>query len=169
MQLRNFPRRWAPAVSVLLALVSAPLAAQDATAKEGAAKPGAGDAATLQLSVQVHGLRNDRGRVAVAVFNDPDAFPDQEQALVGKLAPINKRSSRVVFNGLRPGVYAIAVLHDENKNDKMDFSFLGMPQEGFGFSRDAAVVLGPPSFKAAAMKLRAKHSLIKVKARYFSL
>ena len=52
------------------------------------------------------------------------------------------------------GHYAISVLHDENSNLKADF-MLGMPREGFGFSRNAKVRFGPPKFSAASFPVGA--------------
>jgi uncharacterized protein (DUF2141 family) len=54
------------------------------------------------------------------------------------------------FADVVPGRYAIAVLHDENGNGKVDRALGLMPKEGFGFSRDAPVRMGPPSFKQAS-------------------
>ncbi len=35
----------------------------------------------------------------------------------------------------------------------MDSNVVGLPQEGYGFSNDAKVFLGPPSFAAASFKV----------------
>ena len=40
---------------------------------------------------------------------------------------------RVQFS-LEPGIYGLSVMDDENSNGKMEYNFLGMPREGFGFS-----------------------------------
>lgn len=61
---------------------------------------------------------------------------------------------RVNFEGVRPGRYALALLHDENGNGKADRALLMIPKEGFGFSRDAPVRMGPPPFGAAAFEVR---------------
>ena len=119
------------------------------------------------LIVDVLQLRNDEGRVAVAVFNTEEAFPDQERALRGKLSKISGKRARVTFKGLKPGTYAVAVLHDENENDEMDFNFVGMPLEGYGFSNDASAMFGPPSFEDAAFRLRGGRAKARIKARYF--
>jgi uncharacterized protein (DUF2141 family) len=50
--------------------------------------------------------------------------------------------------GLSPGEYAIAVIHDENANAKLD-TFAGIPKEGIGFSRNPRFTFGPPRFAAA--------------------
>ena len=43
----------------------------------------------------------------------------------------------------------IAVVHDENSNNKMDTAIF-LPKEGFGFSRNPTITVGPPSFKSAS-------------------
>jgi uncharacterized protein (DUF2141 family) len=60
----------------------------------------------------------------------------------------------VVLRDLTPGVYAIKTFQDENKNEKMDFSWLGLPLERFGFSNDAKPFLDQPSFDEAKFELR---------------
>jgi len=105
--------------------------------------------------------------VAVALFESAASFPDQARALEGQLARIEGGKAVVTFSGLSPGLYAMAVLHDENSNGKMDFNFLGIPLEGYGFSNDAAATFGPPSFEAAAFRLVAERSRSSIRLRYF--
>lgn len=122
----------------------------------------------LSMTIRVVGLRNDKGDLAVALFDREQAFPQQERALRGKVTTIREGAATVVFSGLKPGSYAAAVLHDENRNHKMDFNWLGMPLEGYGFSRDASALFGPPSFEDAAVTISSS-SRIWIKMRYFSL
>ncbi|HEX2733963.1 MAG TPA: DUF2141 domain-containing protein [Polyangiaceae bacterium] len=129
----------------------------------------AADAERATLTVNVSELRNSKGNVAVALFDSPSAFPDQQRALVGKLAKIDGRTASLKFVGLKPGTYAVAVLHDENRNDKMDFNLLGMPLEGYGFSNDAQVMFAPPSFDEAAFRLLPRASQISIPMHYFSI
>jgi uncharacterized protein (DUF2141 family) len=124
--------------------------------------------ARVELMVRVAGLKNDRGRVAVALFASAAGFPKQEHAVRGELARIEQGRASVRFRDLPVGTYAVAVLHDENENSKMDFNFLGMPLEGYGFSNDASALLGPPSFERAAFRLLPRASEITIRARYFS-
>jgi uncharacterized protein (DUF2141 family) len=141
--------------------------------RDACTQPSAGSAsegsASVALSVRLTDLRNTRGRVAVALFDSSERFPDQKGALRGKLATIEGSRAYVRFEGLKPGTYAVAVLHDENANDKMDFNLVGMPLEGFGFSNDATVWFGPPSYSSAAFRLLAGGGQIRIKVRYFEL
>jgi uncharacterized protein (DUF2141 family) len=151
--------------SKVLAAVSALIFATSASANKDDARADA----SATLTVHLTELRNDNGRVAVALFDSKKAFPDQDKALRGQVVRSKAGKAMVKFSNLRPGVYAVAVLHDENSNDRMDFNFVGMPLEGYGFTNDAAVWLGPPSFSAAAVRVPAAASKVTVRVRYFSL
>jgi uncharacterized protein (DUF2141 family) len=103
-----------------------------------------------ELTVTIFNFRNNQGQVSVALYNREDAFPKYpEKALKIVLAPISDKKSIVIFKSLPPGVYAISVFHDENKNGKMDSNFFGIPKEGVGASNDAKGHLGPPHYKDA--------------------
>ncbi len=105
-----------------------------------------------ELEVTVEGLRNARGTVRLVLHHDPAAFPSGEPT-----AHINlpARKGRVLgrVRGLKSGLHALALLHDENDSGGMDSNVVGLPQEGYGFSNDAKVFLGPPSFAAASFKV----------------
>ena len=110
---------------------------------------GAGDAAGV--SVEVTGLRSAEGVVRACMTSHPDRFPRcRGDADAYALVVPAGRTVTLEFAGVRPGRYAIALLHDENGNGKADRALSLMPREGYGFSRDAPVRMGPPSFDQAA-------------------
>ena len=45
-----------------------------------------------------------------------------------------ENGSLTVSISIPEGLYGIALLDDENSDDLMDYNWLGMPREGFGFS-----------------------------------
>lgn len=65
---------------------------------------------------------------------------------------IRKTHARCDFEDIPPGTYAMAVIHDENMNGKLDTNSVGIPTEGYGFSNDARGVVGGPSFSAASFR-----------------
>ena len=96
---------------------------------------------------------------------DPDNFPgciDDARALL-RSVPAGARS--VAFDALPVGDYAIAVIHDENGNRKLD-TLLGIPREGFGFSRNPAIGFGPPRFSAARFLLDKNGTAQDIRIRY---
>lgn len=109
---------------------------------------------TVTITVQIDGLKNKNGYVAIALFDGYGDFPEGEE-LVGKYVEADGSSIEVTFEGLEPGTYALAVLHDENGNEEMDYNEYGLPLEGFAFSNNAMGQEGPPSFSAASFEVSA--------------
>ena len=54
-------------------------------------------------------------------------------------------AGHVRLDGVAPGTWALAVIHDEDADGRLD-RFMMMPREGFGFSRNPHLRMGPPSF-----------------------
>jgi uncharacterized protein (DUF2141 family) len=102
--------------------------------------------------VNVLNIRNSTGTVACALFESPDGFPTDYLRVATNIMMIRvrKAQARCDFEDISPGTYAIAVIHDENMNGKLDTNWLGFPVEGYGFSRGAQRFIGVPSFSAAS-------------------
>ena len=121
---------------------------------------------TLDLTVVVKDLRSDQGRIEVALWRDPKGFIDPDAAVAKLAVAPDDGKAHVVFLDLPPGDYALASYHDENGNGKFDKTFIGWPDEGFGFSNGARIKLGPPSFKEAAISLRPNAKTAVIYLRY---
>lgn len=124
-----------------------------------------GAVGTGELSVDVSNLRSHKGFVRVCLTADPQNFPaciDDAQAVTRS---IPAGSPKIRFDGLAHGDYAVAVIHDENGNRKLD-TFAGIPREGFGFSRNPPVTFGPPRFSAARFTLTGDAETQQVRMRY---
>ena len=65
------------------------------------------------------------------------------------ISQISGKDASFEFSDIKPGKYAIAVIHDENYNGKLDKNFFGIPKEGYGFSSGAEVTMSAPSFSDA--------------------
>jgi uncharacterized protein (DUF2141 family) len=108
---------------------------------------------SCKLVVHIQGFRNQKGDAGVTVFKTADGWPeDNDKAFVHNGHPFSGHDTTVELQ-LPPGRYAIAVLHDENSNHKLDRNMLGWPKEGFGFSNNPKVGLSAPSFDAAAIQV----------------
>ncbi len=116
--------------------------------------------------MNVEGLRSQDGDVHIAVFDDPAAFPKRGKFLKDIQVKVLNGQAFAVFEGLPPGAYALAAYHDENNNNKFDQGLLGIPLEGFGFSNDAIVFLGPPGFDDAAVEMDEDGAEVTIKLAY---
>jgi uncharacterized protein (DUF2141 family) len=111
-------------------------------------------AQSCTLLVHIDGFRNQKGDAGVTVFTSPDGWPENNsKAHTHSGHPFSGNNTTVEVQ-LPAGRYAIAVLHDENSNHKLDRNMIGWPKEGFGFSNNPKVGLTPPSFDTAAMQVR---------------
>jgi uncharacterized protein (DUF2141 family) len=118
------------------------------------------------LEVNIYGLRSMKGNVLVCVTAIPRFFPDCGKDPKSFRATVPARdSAQVSFRGITQGTYAVALVHDENGNNKMDMAIF-VPKEGFGFSRNPAIVTGPPKFKAAAVAIDSPEVSQRVKMKY---
>ena len=104
------------------------------------------------IHVEILDIRDSTGAVACALFESSVGFPAEylHYATNIMVIKIRDKQARCDFEDITPGTYALAVVHDENMNGKLDTNLLGIPKEGYGFSNDATALLGAPSFSAAS-------------------
>lgn len=117
------------------------------------------------LSLDVTKLRSTRGMIRVCLTAIPANFPSCTDDAKAVTRSIPATTHDISFDGLPRGDYAIAVIHDENGNGKLD-TFAGIPREGFGFSRNPVITFGPPSFKAARFTVSGDADAQQVKMLY---
>lgn len=122
---------------------------------------------TGTITVTVKKLRNNDGQVGALLFSSADGFPKKiKNAFRSVAGPIKRKRAKLVFENVPYGTYAIACVHDENGNGKMDYNVVGLPKEGYGFSNDAMGMLGPPNFKAAKIALNSPSLFLNIKIHY---
>ncbi len=126
------------------------------------ARPAAADGV---LEVTVTGIRSAAGHVLVAVC-DKTTFLQETCRYKGRV-PAAIGSVVVRIAGVPPGTYAAQAYADENDNGKIDRNFVGIPTEGIGFSNDAKMRFGPPSFADAAFTLSPVGGRIQFGLRYY--
>jgi uncharacterized protein (DUF2141 family) len=104
------------------------------------------------IHVKILGIRNSTGGVACALFESSEGFPNEylRSATNIMVIKVRDKQARCDFEDIPRGTYALAVVHDENMNGKLDTNLLGIPKEGYGFSNDAKALFTAPSFSAAS-------------------
>jgi uncharacterized protein (DUF2141 family) len=120
------------------------------------------------LTVKLIGFRNDKGQTCVSLFNNAKGFPGKYDMAYRILrCPIKENQAVLTFADLPYGTYALSVLHDENSNNKMDTSFIGIPKEGFGASNNPKGRLGPQTFDDAKFELKSNTKIVEINIKYF--
>ncbi len=117
------------------------------------------DHPAVDLTVETSGFSSSQGSVYIAVYREKDEFPIFGKQFKGKIVAIDGKTTKVVFNDLPTGKYAIAAYHDRNNNKKLDKNQLGIPQENYGFSNNARRTFSAPSFEEASFELKSKKTI----------
>jgi len=118
---------------------------------------------TGTLIVKITGIRNAEGNIRVAVRTD------ETNIAAATIAVIDPKTltAEAVFDNLPEGDYGVAVFHDENKNEKLDFTDFGMPLEGYGHSNNPARRQGPPDFNESKFVFSAPTTTITINLIYW--
>ena len=118
------------------------------------AKPNTPTAKKGTLIIEFSGLQNNKGKVLAGLYNEEKKFPKENLALRNLKEPPKNKTCTIKTMNLPYGDYAVAAMHDENESGNMDFNFIGLPTEIYGFSNDKRPgLLGPPGFKACKFKI----------------
>lgn len=128
---------------------------------------------TTQLAVEISGLKQPQGQVCLNLFDSRGGFPsDRDEALqtlcLDTPEDLSEELSLVAtFEDLTSGSYAVSVFHDANSDGEFNRNFVGMPAEGFGFSRNPGVLTGPPDFGEAVVLVAGEETRIEIELSYF--
>ncbi|MFH1462942.1 MAG: DUF2141 domain-containing protein [Pseudomonadota bacterium] len=119
------------------------------------------------LAVRVSGFERPVGDAIVAVFGPEDDWLDLDHPTARAVLPVLGGEVSCVFEGLAPGRWAVAVVHDLDGDGHLDMRWFPWPKllEAVGMSNDPQSSLGPPSFSAAAFDLAAEGRNIHVHMR----
>ncbi len=113
------------------------------------------------------GIRNSSGNIRLAFYSNSKSFDDEKPLFIRKVAKkeVLNSSLKMVYNDLKAGVYGIAILDDENSNDKMDYGWV-LPKEGFGFSDYYHTNMKRPKFESFDFALKDEIKIVEIKVRY---
>ena len=110
----------------------------------------------ISLEMEINNLQSNNGPLYIRILDE-----NENPVIVGT-SPVINYSARISFDSISPGKYAIQFFHDENENQKMDFSLIGIPKEKFGSSNNIKPILGPPKFEKMLFNLTDNKKVIMV-------
>lgn len=141
------------ASAVLSALIPAPALASSGDMR--AAPAGCtGPASNTWLRVVVDGVRNANGQIAITLYADnPRKFLVKNGSLyVGRTPAVAGTTNSCIFVP-RPGVYVLAIYHDEDGDTKFGRTGIGLPAEAYGFSNNPSTLFGLPAFQSVRLNV----------------
>lgn len=118
-----------------------------------AALAAAAPAQAGEIVVSVTNVRSNLGHVRVAICRQP--FFLQKTCTIRQAVPSVKGTTTVVFPDVPPGDYAAQGYLDEHDWNEVRRDLLGFPENGIGFSNDAPMNFGPPTWDDARFSVGA--------------
>ncbi|MEY4670223.1 MAG: hypothetical protein RLZZ415_102 [Pseudomonadota bacterium] len=148
------PRRIRAAALAFSALAATATGSVPTAASAPGAPPAGctGPASGTWLNIVADGVRNGNGVIAITLYADnPSKFLIKHGSLyVGRVDATAGTTRGCIFVP-KPGVYAVALYHDENGDGRFDRTGLGLPAEGYGFSNNPATLAGLPQFRSVRL------------------
>jgi uncharacterized protein (DUF2141 family) len=94
-----------------------------------------------ELTLVFENIKKPVGQIMVSLNNE------KGEMIKGVKVPVKQKGQiRYTFQ-VKPGNYTLAAFHDENEDEKLNTSLVGIPTEAYGFSNNARGTFGPPSLK----------------------
>lgn len=117
-----------------------------------------------ELQVTFSNLRDAKGNLYVAVYDQESAFLKTDRLRCKKIVPVQQTGTlKINLGNLPPGRYALSCFHDLNGNGRLDTNWLGIPSEPYGFSNNARPQFRAPKWGEAAFDLNGAGGTISVK------
>jgi uncharacterized protein (DUF2141 family) len=124
--------------------------------------------ALATVSVKIAGFKGTEGVALITLYDSEQSWLKVPKAVQVVRAKISGATMSVDFKDVKPGTYAISVIHDENKNNELDMRWLPWPKpkEGVGVSNDPENKAGPPKWEAAKFTVPAEGATVKATVKY---
>jgi uncharacterized protein (DUF2141 family) len=107
-----------------------------------------------EVRVTVTGIDERKGgEIGIALYPGPSGFP--MESLKASCVWLKADATNIThsFRDLKPGTYAIAVSHDLNGNHVTDTSWVGIPKEPWGVSKNIRPRMRAPRFEECSFSL----------------
>ena len=118
------------------------------------------------LDVNIEKMRNQKGTVHACLTQAASTFPNcKADPAAIRLSQPASAGTHLQFKNVPPGDYALALIHDEDSNGKLD-TVMKIPKEGFGFSGNPAIRMGPPKYESARFAIGSGANSQTVTMRY---
>lgn len=109
----------------------------------------------VDIEITVKNIKTTNGKILIGIFKDNASF-DKEKPF--KSVQASKESMKngvlTIKTQLEAGIYGASLLDDENNNAKMDYNFIGVPKEGFGFSNYYHKGFSKPKFQTFQFEVK---------------
>ena len=118
-----------------------------------------------EIIVEISNFQSDEGQLGCTIFSKEEGFPTESpKADIQVFSKPKSKKGTCSFDGIKPGTYAIAVMHDADMSGKLNKSFVGRPKEWWGVSKNMpAHRFSAPTFDECKFQYAGGKMTLKVK------
>jgi uncharacterized protein (DUF2141 family) len=110
---------------------------------------------TSKIILQIENVNAKKGGdISTGIFIKKN-FLKIGQQTYSKVVPVTANTMEIIYENIPAGEYAFVAFQDFDKNNKLETNFIGYPKEPVGFSNNAKIFIGPPSFDDTKVKIDA--------------
>lgn len=121
----------------------------------------------FKVQVPIENLEVEQGgMISIGLYKIPENFPKKGKAKRIQKKKVLSKKVTFIFENIPAGIYAIAAHHDANENNKVDKNFLGIPKEGYGFSKNVFHTFSAPSFEETSFEVVGDTTIAPLKLKY---
>ncbi len=122
----------------------------------------------VTVTIEFEGLRSSDGQILMGIYTSNETFKKEKPLKNIEIRKRNIKKGKMRFTlDLPEGEFGFSVCDDENGNGEMDYNFVGMPKEGFGFSDFYLSGLSRPMYDDFSFEVRKGMTTpITIKLRY---
>ena len=127
----------------------------------------AAEAPLVTVTVKIAGFHGVEGQALITLYDSEQNWLKVPKAVQVVRAKITGPALTIELKGVKPGVYAVSVIHDANSNNKLDMRWLPWPKplEGVGVSNDPDNKVGPPKWETAKFAV-SENTTVKATVKY---
>lgn len=122
----------------------------------------------IAITVEIDNIKTNTGQIIISAYTSEKEYTDNPKHFF-KFDKKNVQNGKLkcIIRDLPPGKYTFSLLDDNNKNDKMDYNFVGLPKEGYGFSNNLKPsIKGAPNFTECLLNI-SSYTTIKMSMQYW--
>ncbi|WP_235296411.1 DUF2141 domain-containing protein [Portibacter marinus] len=106
-----------------------------------------------KVDVAITGINKMEGDIRIAIYSSNEEFLSEKDIMDFRIVPVDGSTVNCQFKVNEKGQYAMALVHDLNRNGKMDVNFFGWPKEPYAFSKNPGIWFRAPTFEECAIQV----------------
>ena len=111
-----------------------------------------------EVKIVIKGIKESAGLVVADLYrNDKEGFLKRAGRVAQVRFAAKSPETKFCMRAPEPGLYAMAVYHDENANKTFDRRAFGLPAEPWGISNDPVIRFGPPDIEDTLFDVAKEH------------